>query len=150
MDVKKTCALLACLAGFYYTTLMRETKQNEGCVRPVFWEGNTNGCEGYWGNGREPVKGEPWCGKDEFVAKLKAKEDECDTADKEHQGSSHWCKIERQRGLATSRIDDTVLGNHEYHDIKTEVCWTGDFRAHYVGLHNVVPSRAFHSYVMES
>jgi hypothetical protein len=58
---------------------------------------------------------------------------------------------QRQRGLSTSRIDGSFLGNTEYSEEAEggrRMCWTGDLAAHYVEKYHVVPSYDFYTYVI--
>eukprot|EP00754_Rhynchopus_humris_P040443 Rhum_TRINITY_DN23484_c0_g1::Rhum_TRINITY_DN23484_c0_g1_i1::g.178091::m.178091 len=112
-----------------------------GCVAPVFAQ-KGGACEGWWSEELPPVPHDkPWCGKAAFVRRLREVEA---LAGVEGSGVTS----QTQRGLAQSRLDDEWLGNVEFHDTQEKVCWTGDLREHYVGKHNVVPSRAFVDYVV--
>jgi hypothetical protein len=128
-------------------------------------------CEGYWRDSEQPQAGNsdkatlpwpvarpvPFCGESAWAKRLRflearAREDEKmdEAALGRPKGSIELLRI---RGLATSRLDGTLLGNQEFVDRAPPgrhepVCWTGDFRDHYVEQHHVVPSRRFYEYVI--
>ncbi|KAJ9467014.1 hypothetical protein DIPPA_06178 [Diplonema papillatum] len=137
MDTK-TLLLVAAFAVMIVWVL----SNGSGCSEPRFPPAGKVRCEGYWDEDYMPVPHKkPWCGKEEWMQKLAAIE----AASSEEPGQ----RIQQLtfRGLATSRIDDSFLGNTEYADQEAKVCWTGDFREHYVGKYNCVPTKPFFDYV---
>eukprot|EP01060_Flectonema_neradi_P010816 TRINITY_DN178_c1_g1_i13.p1 TRINITY_DN178_c1_g1~~TRINITY_DN178_c1_g1_i13.p1 ORF type:complete len:140 (+),score=17.32 TRINITY_DN178_c1_g1_i13:86-505(+) len=117
---------------------------SEKCFQPSFSKRPIVGCEGYWSEDNTPIANpKPWCGKDDFLSKLRAIET---VAESDDPGQYSVLTL---RGFSTSRIDGSFLGNKEYHSA-SGMCWTGDFASHYVSDHNVVPSLAFYEFVMST
>lgn len=52
------------------------------------------------------------------------------------------------RGLAYSRIDGTGVGNSEFVDLEKDIKWPQGYAQHYIGKHNVMPTKRFFEYVM--
>eukprot|EP01062_Namystynia_karyoxenos_P027275 TRINITY_DN20985_c0_g1_i1.p1 TRINITY_DN20985_c0_g1~~TRINITY_DN20985_c0_g1_i1.p1 ORF type:complete len:219 (+),score=75.93 TRINITY_DN20985_c0_g1_i1:74-658(+) len=114
-------------------------------------------CEGYWDMhlGVVPFEdGVKWCGQTAWLQKFEALEravrrarDEAPEGQRYGPGSRY--AIITMRGLATSHIDDSFLGNEEFTDSIEEICWTGDLREHYYGKYNVRPTRRMYEYVMD-
>ena len=114
---------------------------SSSCFSPKFSERQIEGCEGYWTEDNVPSASvTPWCGKEEFLNKLKKIEKLADG------GESNQFSVKTQRGLTNSRIDGSFLGNKEYHS-SSGICWTGDFSSHYVDEHNIVPSKSFYNFI---
>jgi len=130
-----------------------------------------NQCEGYFRPSADDHKSnlpfpkaqeEPFCGQHEWVLRAQAIQEYADKIAAGGLGSiSASLQVHSFRGLSHSRLDATILGNKEYVDTSmcstqapneetgdcVYVCWTGDFIGHYVGDHNVVPSREFYNYI---
>lgn len=138
--------------------------------------GSGHVCEGYWRDtekttGRHSQRADaseeeavvpplPWpkthqhsfCGKREWMRMLTDIEAAALSADAPEAGllpsDPLGISVVRYRGLSWSRVDNTMLGNVEFRDARSHVCWTQDFGRHYVEKHNVVPSETFYRYVI--
>ncbi len=111
--------------------------------------------EGYWALSVDPKKdiykgkypfpkanAKPWAGKEEFLKKLEKIEA---FASRDENAK---IRINVFRGPAMSRLDSGIVGCTEYVDTVNSMKWTEGFGSHYIGKHNVKPSREFYEYVM--
>uniref|UniRef100_A0A7S1QA16 Uncharacterized protein n=1 Tax=Neobodo designis TaxID=312471 RepID=A0A7S1QA16_NEODS len=127
-------------------------------------------CEGYWRDSESVADTDPdapaplpfpaarplpFCGQHLWAKRLAYLEARAREALSDGHSTNVGIAIARTRGLSPSRLTGELLGNLEFTDTTTAgarsgepVCWTGDFREHYVGRFNVAPSREFYHYVL--
>lgn len=95
---------------------------------------NSNSCEGYWDDNYKPIQEVGiWLEKDSWITKALYVES--------------IVEVRSFRGLAFSKLDGTVVGNKEYYDEKYNICWPEGYVTHYIGEHNVMPTKRFYDYI---
>jgi len=93
-----------------------------------------------WGGskGWRPIRSKKkWPGKSDWIRKALQVE----------QYLRNIGQIDRFRGPAFSRIDDTPIGGSEYFDKTPHICWPEGYVEHYIGLYNVMPSKKYYDYI---
>ena len=120
--------------------------------------------EGYWSAEYWPQRfvhsglSEAWGDKNRFLSAVSAVERAIclgDAADAQSQGLGligviPGASFVAMDGSAPSRLDDTVVGSGEFCDACEggQIRWPEGYAQHYIGTHDVVPTRRFFQYVV--
>ena len=121
--------------------------------------------EGYWSSEYAPQRfvhnglSEAWADKGRFLSAVSAVERAIclgGPADAQSQGlgligAIPGASFVAMDGSAPSRLDDTMVGSGEFCDACEggQIRWPEGYARHYIGAHDVVPTRRFFEYVLQ-